>query len=140
LMFGRYNPNKPIGWFTGCTLIGVMLVVLFVLPIQSHRGSHGAIKRDLQDVSLKMKNANHTDIQKYLVAKSKGKFDYWKEAAEEGLSQGQALLGLCYFYGAFVPQDKEKAMKLLITAAQGCSVPAAPFLEMGEENIPAEGQ
>jgi TPR repeat protein len=81
-------------------------------------------------------NTHRADARKYLEAKSKGKFDIWKEAAETGIPSGQALLGLCYFDGISVPQDKTVAMEWLCKAAiQGCTIPAYPFMEMENENF-----
>jgi TPR repeat protein len=71
----------------------------------------------------------------------KSRFELWKKVAEEGFSQGQAMLGLCYLFGAFVPQDKTVGIEWLTKAAeQGRKDQVAQFLEMGEENMPAEGQ
>ena len=132
VFFSRYK--RIIEFFTILAIVG-MLVALFLPPVRSTCGPRRVTVRDLYDVThYRTQNKNHTDIQEYLAGKSKNRFGIWKETAEEGLPAGQTLIGLCYFYGIDVPEDKKEAVAWLSKAArQGCN-PALDFLlEIEEE-------
>ena len=143
LSYRRFKQaREPFGWFAVLALI-VVLAVLFVPRMQLSRDPHRVTIRDYEKFMryYSTQKECRANIQKYLEAKSKGKFDIWKEAAEAEVPAGQALLGLCYFYGVSVPQDKPEGIQWLTKAAiKWLTIPGDPYMEMGEEDIQAEHQ
>ena len=76
------------------------------------------VKNDIHeynDYSAKNTKAN---VEKYRKTKAQEKFEDWKKAAEAGIPEGQVLLGICYFNGAGVAENKEESVKWLRKAAE----------------------
>jgi TPR repeat protein len=140
ISYNRFKQIKPIEWLVVLAIIG-FLAALFIPPVQSTCGPRRVTIRDLSDIlRYRTQNVDHANIQKYIEEKGKNnRFEIWKKTAEEGVPHGQVLYGLCFFYGAGVPQDKKEAMEWFVKALmQGHELPADLFLEMEEENKPDE--
>jgi len=74
---------------------------------------------DLRDFSeYSRKHYDKTIGEKYLEAKSKDKFEYWKKAADAGIAEGQILLAMCHSLGFCVSQDDTESVKWYRKAAE----------------------
>jgi TPR repeat protein len=95
------------------------LLVAMLLPAIQSDCTPRATTRDLYDlIDYRKQGDNRMKIREYLVEKHERKFEYWNRNAEKGHRAGQVLLGLCYFHGVGVPEDKAKAVEWFRKAAE----------------------
>jgi hypothetical protein len=63
-------------------------------------------RNDLHDVIEFATRNSRENTLRFHDMKRAANFEVWKRAAEQGISEGQVLLGMCYLDGIGVPQDR----------------------------------
>ena len=114
--------------------------------------AHGAdeqlaesVKKDLREHNEFTAKNEEDAIKKRLETEGATRFADWKQAAEQGIPEGQVLLSVCYRFGINVPQDNEEAIKWIRKAAKihGTSLNLSPLplvpIKVTFESVPKQG-
>ena len=99
--------------------IGIFL--FFILSVSVYGSDSDFIELLKKDLIIYSNVFNKNDsvfVLNHIETAGMKRFEIWKEAAELGIPEGQILLSLCYYYGAFVHDNYEKAFKWTREAAK----------------------
>jgi TPR repeat protein len=93
------------------------------LPVQEAEQDHLAAQADFSDVRRDFEEYRTALIQTggskaYLLRTAPGRLQRWRDAAEKGLGEAQAMLGDCYEEGAAAAADPREALRWYRPAAE----------------------